>query len=490
MLLEDLLPPRPDGTKAFLPTQTEVIESDAKYIALVGGVGSSKTTVVAVLGVAFSLYVPGNRGIVIRRSYSKLHDSTEQVFLEVLERAGIEGIRYMQHRDGFPHRVVLPNASEILFRESKDLGRFLGPEYGWFYVDEAQEEPWETFKGLMERLRLPRAKKYLKGFIATNPPHKTHWIAKTFGLKPGVKSITEPTTGVTTKYQLIRSSTRDNTNLPVGYLADILANNPDAEISRVVDGHFGFAQDGEPVYPQYKERIHQGELKLKPFTPIIRGWDFGFHHPAVTWHQIWRCRFRSIHWSILHELDLSNVESEVLAQEAFNESCRMFPEAAPALFLDAGDRAGAQVSEKGPGPIIRLAGPPFHLQVKHKWCPIEPGLELIRKMLSFQCRCGLPGLMVDRSCISVNDGFLGGYHYPKKTGQTSKEVPYKDKYYDDFMDSIRYVAENYVRQELLGEGFLSQLMATEDTIMSMDYQDGGGKHEWMTRGVSSRDWNR
>jgi hypothetical protein len=183
---------------------------------------------------------------------------------------------------------------------------------------------------------------------------------------------------------------------------------------------------------------------------------------------------------VIHELDMVGVESEVLAAEVLAESKRKFPSVPPMLFMDAGDRAGAQVGEKGPGPIIRLGGPPFFLQIKNKWCNIEPGLELVRKMLTYQCACGLPGMMIDRECINTIEGFCGGYHYARKMTQSPKEVPFKDKFFDDFMDTIRYVGENCVRIELLGSGFMDQLMANEPLNLDMD-QMMGDRNEWMDK---------
>ena len=196
MKLEDLFPEAPqpcrfcartDPHKHVLDHQRRLIESDAKYIAILGGYGSAKTLGIAALGVGLSLAVPGNAGIVCRRSYAKLHDSTERIFLETLQRAGTE-FKARELRDGWPHRIILPNASEIVFRETKDLGRFLGPEYGWFVVDEAVEEPRKTFTDLTGRLRLGRAQHFLKGVIASNPPNIHHWIPDVFGRTPGRRS--------------------------------------------------------------------------------------------------------------------------------------------------------------------------------------------------------------------------------------------------------------------------------------------------------------
>jgi phage terminase large subunit len=470
----------PDGTKEIYPWQMEALQSPAKYLGLVGGVGSGKTLPACVLGLALSLQIPGNRGIVMRRTYQKLHDSTWTIFLEVLQRSGIQGIKYQQKYGGYPHRVILPNQSEIVARETKDLGRFLGPEYGWFLVDEALEEPVETMRGLMTRLRLGRAGGYLKGILCTNPPPRKSWFVDYFGLKPGIREVRDKVTGVVSKYHLIRSTTRENKALPPGYLGDLLAMNTDSEIARIVDGHFGFTQEGTPVYPQFKIARNVRDDTFRPSESIIRGWDFGFHHPAVTWHQLWRCRVRRLHWSIHHEMDAEEIEGMEFIQSGLVESSVCFPRFSRWMFLDAGDRAGAQVSDKGPGPIIRAAGPPWFLRIKHRPCPIEPGLDLIRRFLVTDCICGLPALVVDSTCVNVIEGFMGGYHYPKNYKGSKEEVPFKDRYFDDFMDSIRYVGENFVRMEEKGEGFMQSLVANS---LGVDLPSERDESEWLTHGV-------
>ena len=477
MKLTDLLPPGEDGTKSFLDWQLEAINSDAKVLGLVGGVGSGKTVISSALGVALSIQVPGNSGIVLRETYRELHDSTWAIFLQVLERANIPGIKYHETFSGFPHRVRLPNRSEIIAREWKNKGQYLGPEYGWFLMDEASRGNAQLFRELMTRLRHGPARGYLKAILPTNPPSRKSWYAELFGQKPGKKDITDPTTGEVTKYHLIRSSTRQNRHLPSGYLGTLLTGNTDSEIARIIDGHFGFSQEGRPVYPQFGIFRNVRDDCFQKGWPVIRGWDFGFHHPACTWHQLWRCRLRRLHWSIHHELDATDIEAVEFIPRVLVDTSLCFPFLSRHMFMDAGDTAGAQVSDKGPGPIIRAAGHPWYLRIRHRKCPIEPGLDLIRKYLSFDCPCGIPGMTVDSSCVDVIEGFQGGYHYPDSYKGQREELPVKDRHFDDFMDSIRYVGENLVRMEEKGEGFLDELMrrdtGTDGLVDPPNWMTGG-----------------
>jgi PBSX family phage terminase large subunit len=444
-----------------LPHQRELIEAPEKYVALVGGYGAGKSVPAAILGVLLSLQVDGNSGIVLRRSYPKLHDSTERIVLEVLQRLNIE-FRSYEQRDGWPHRIVLPNQSEIAFRETKEVGRFLGPEYGWFWIDEAAEEPKKTWTDLVGRLRLPQARRYLKGFLTTNPPHHQHWIPELFGTVPGVTKVGKAS------YRLIRVSSRLNPYLPESYIDDLRANNPESEVKRIIEGEYGFVFEGKAVYmPPFDFSRHVRKVEPLIGYMTVRAWDFGYHVPAVTWHQFPKCAEGKVHWRLIHEYIGKDIEAEDLARLVLDETNALLAADGDRTVLDCGDAAGAQVSDKGPGPIIRLRKKPYNLNFRYRHLPnIDPGLALVREALrSADCGCGQPMFVIDRGCRHAIDGFAGGYHYPTfRPGRPATDTvlkPVKDGFYDNVMDTIRYAAECYYRGLSRDPDLLRRLMADQ-----------------------------
>lgn len=487
--LEQFFPPctnpnceRKGAHSDILPYQREILESTEKFLAVLGGYGAGKTLPVCILGVLLSLQVPGNVGLVARRSYSKLHDSTQRIFLEVLDRIGA-GYHAREVRDGWPHRIILDdNQSEVHFRETKDLGRFLGPEYGWFLVDEAAEEPKKTFIDLVGRLRLPQARKYLRGIIASNPPHHQHWIADVFGTQPGRRLDGR------TSYRLFRVSSRINPYLPSSYVADLESNNPASEVRRIIDGEYGFVFAGKAVYqPPFSFNTHVREIAPVPMS-IVRSWDFGYHAPAVTWHQFPRCRFGTVHWLVVHEYPGKDLEAETLAGIVKEQTRSKFPDMKPDKIVDCGDAAGAQVSDKGPGPIIRLQRKPFEIKFRYKHLPnIDPGVSLIRNALMATCKCNQPVFQIDRTCRHTIDGLAGGYHYPQfKDGRNQTDSilkPMKDGFYDNIMDSVRYAGENWYRQLLRDPKHLDQLMATQEP--GSKFPEPEERWAWMERKLAT-----
>lgn len=472
------------GHKHVLASQRELIEATEKYVASVGGFGSGKSLAAAVLCHLLSVTVPGNRGIVIRRTYPKLHDTAQRVFLEVLGRAGVE-YEGRERRDSWPHWILYPNGSEVFFRESKDLGRFLGPEYGFFWIDEAIEEPEKTFTDLMGRLRLPLAWDYLRGILTTNPPPFNHWITKKFGAKPGLilKTTTDEFTGkpLITRFRRIGSTSMDNPALPESYVADLKATLTPGEVKRVLKGETGFAYEGKPVYaPPFDASVHVGmwEPQRHPadhlIRPMTRGWDFGFHAPAVLWTQLFKCWETSTHFFVIDEYTPQNIEAEDLARVVVARSAERY--GACREWTDIGDTAGAAISDRGPGPIVRLAQPRprgFGLVFRHKKFPsVDPGIALLRSVMGAgaegkqprQCRCGLPIFMVHARCTVTIDALAGGYHYPMpKYGKEESLKPVKDGMYDNPMDALRYVAELGYRVAAVDAMMLDRLTRANTT---------------------------
>ena len=479
----------------ILPTQQTVLDAPERVVAQVGGYGSMKTLTAMALGHLLSSHVPGNLGIVVRRSLPKLRDSTQRIFLEVLDRSKAD-VEFREMRDGWPGRIIYrDNGSEVTFRETKDLGRFLGPEYGWFAVDEAQEEPETTFKNLMGRLRLPRASKYLKAMLLTNPPRKGHWIQKLFPSEGSwIRTVDVAGKMVSISFRMVKSRTADNPFLDPEYIAQLKLTHTAEELRGVLTGEYRTDYDGKPVYrPPFNHSWHVGSFPTLNAT-VARGWDFGFHHPVVTWNQMFRCTQKRPHWRILRELIVEDLEAKPLAEKVEEHGEIWFPNHNRYMYVDAGDAAGAAVSDKGPGPIIELAKPPYSLQFRYTQVrDVDPGVRLIRDLLSTKCPCGHYLLEVDRECPEVIEMFSGGYHFAKDRGGEVKPhaKPLKDGYYDNIADSVRYTGWNLYRAARQDEGFMQELEKWQgpvpDTLIA-NPKDFGWMGDWVPQDISPETW--
>ena len=488
------------GTKHhhILPKQHEALDATERVVAQVGGYGSMKTISGMVLGHLLSTHVPGNLGIVVRRSLPKLRDSTQRIFLEVLDRSKAN-VEFREMRDGWPGRIIYPDTgSEVVFRETKDLGRFLGPEYGWFAIDEAQEEPEQVFKDLMGRLRLPRAEKYLKAMLFTNPPRRGHWIQKMFP-KEGTWERLVDVNGVMVRitFRMIRSRTSENPFLGSEYIAQLKLTHSPEELRGILSGEYRSDFDGKPVYkPPFSTALHVGSFPVAKAT-VARGWDFGYHHPVVTWSQMLRCQHQRPHWRILRELILEDLDYKELHDKVVEYGQTWFPDHNRYMYIDAGDHAGTQTSDRGPGPIIQLAQPPYNMQFRYQAVrDVDPGLRFHRELLRTKCQCGHYLLEVDRECPEVIEMFQGGYHFPKdRGGQVKPDAkPVKDGYYDNIADSVRYTGWNLYRAARQDQGFMAELEKWQgpqaDDPHIVEAKDFTWMGDWAGNEITQDTWER
>lgn len=488
MRLEDLFPPcmdeRCDGYgkhKHVLPHQRTFLDSRSKFIYWQSGFGSGKTLTACIRVFGLLMKVPGNRAFIGRRTLPKLHDTTQRIFMEVLERAQLDGIEYKENRDGWSHHITFPNGSELFFRPTQDLGRFLGPEYGCILIDEAQEEPESTFRDLTSRLRLPLAKRYLNFILLSNPPGRKHWLFKHFGDKPGVVVKEAEVAGrkLLSTYEFIKSSTRENPNVGDQYIADLILVHGEEAAKRVIDGEYSFSHTGIPVYmPPFSYAKHVGEPIVVPRLGVLVSWDFGRRHPAVTFHQVFRCKHHKIHWTIVGELvDATEIETPQLATLVKDYMATAFPHTHPSLFLHCGDRSGINKTDRGAGPITVLAQAPHYMKVRYKVCDIQSGIDFIADLLRKpNCSCGMPVVLVHHKCQGVVEAFGGGYHYAEtRPNAAPKDKPVKDGYFDDIMDSVRYAAEHFVRPAML-EGRLPSTIEVSQPTTTPSSSHGW---EWM-----------
>lgn len=450
--------------KHVLPAQRELITAPEKLILSAGGYGSGKSVAAAILVHLLLSAIPGNRAFIGRVSYPKQHETAQRTYMEVLERSGVD-YEGRERRDGWAHWIIYPNGSEAFFRETKDIGRFLGSEYGVFWLDEVIEMPKTVLTGLLGRLRLPVAHQQLKGILTTNPPGRLHWVTQLFGEEPGVKTISSiEGTSLGLKVRRIGSASWDNPALPQDYVDTLRATLSESETKRVLSGKTTFVHEGKPVFvPPFSFDKHVGVPEPTRgsdtlILPMVRGWDFGYHAPAVTWHQITRCWERRLHWIVYDEFTPQDIEAEDLAREVLEKSKRVYPHVSG--WIDIGDAQGAAMSDKGPGPIVRLGRPPFNLRFRYKKFPnIDPGLDLIRVLLrQGVCKCGRPTMYFHRRCQTTIEAFEGGYHYPKVPyGREERTKPVKDGWYDNSADSVRYVGELGYRPAAVDQGMLDRL---------------------------------
>lgn len=247
-----------------IPAQRRFMESTTRELLFSGAFGASKTRVGLEKGLFLSLKYPGNFGVVLRRFYSNLRNTTQLVFF----------------RDVCPPDIVtnfnqvtglcqLINNSQILFTGIDDAQKVASLEAGWIFVDEAIELDELDYMMLLGRLRLAIVP-FRQIFLATNPGVPTHFLFRRFFQEPS------------SDREVVESNTLQNPYLPPDYIKSLEAFTGIYR-QRYVEGKWvGF--EGL-VYPNFDSR----KVIVAPFD-IPSDWlryrsiDFGFGNPmCVQW---------------------------------------------------------------------------------------------------------------------------------------------------------------------------------------------------------------
>ena len=202
----------------------------------------------------------------------------------------------------------------------------------------------------------------------------------------------------------------------------------------------GWEREYEISYEWFGGKAFFGEFKeynvkhtdYRPRETVYRGWDYGYHRPAC-------------HISVINQRDQWCWLEAVLGKDEgifeFGSRIRNYclSHYPGAYFIDAGDPAGLQVTDKGDKTSVQILQT-LGIYVRSRKQPIAQGAEIIRQKLQMRVD-GVPGMLVNPDQTAVIDGFKGGLHYPEeKEGVPMREYYEKDGYYDHIFDAARYIA--------------------------------------------------
>ena len=320
------------------------------------------------------------------------------------------------------HHLKFVNGSEILFRSLDDPEK-IKMELGFAYIDEASEVDEESFLMFTGRIRKPNVARRCV-FITSNPTTTEHWIYRYWVKHDVLEDYSD--------YELIQASTLENVHLPQDYIDNLLANYPQAWQERYVKGKFGYVGTGDRIYPGFSEDLHVRDTKFIKNKPLIRGWDFGFIHPAVVF-----CQLDSDERLLVHaELQGSRILLDRFADTVLAFTKTHFGECSVEDYCDP---AGNQTSDKGDQTsiqILRSKG----IHCDFKGTEIKDGLTILRFKMD-RNTSGKPDFLVNPRCKVFIEGAFGGYKCrATKDGTIIKDEPAADGYFEHIQDALRYVA--------------------------------------------------
>ena len=161
---------------------------------------------------------PGSTGMVVAPTYPMLRDATLRTFVELAQSYAPSIIRTFHKAEMIAH---LTNGTRVLIRSSDDPVRLPGPNIGWFYLDEAALMDADVWPIMIGRLREMPGRAW-----ATSTPRGFNWMHEIF-IENGGED-----------YHVTRSSTRDNTFLPDGFLRSLEQSYDSEWTAQELDGEF------------------------------------------------------------------------------------------------------------------------------------------------------------------------------------------------------------------------------------------------------------
>lgn len=229
------------------PFQEGFLNTGVRYPGFVAAWGTGKTLFAILRGLRLCT-VPNNLGLIVRKEFTDLRDSTIKDFEEST------GLKLNSDKN-----VMMPDGSMIMFRHGKELDVLKNINLGWFLIEQAEEfENDEQFQYLRGRLR--RKIGYHCGMVIANV--KGHnWIWKLWKASPP-----------SAEYKLWEATTFDNAdNLPASYIKDLETMKKESPVhyNRFVLNSWDELEIGDIVIP-FSDIIESQKVHIdQPLTKKI-----------------------------------------------------------------------------------------------------------------------------------------------------------------------------------------------------------------------------
>lgn len=359
---------------------------------------------------------PGSRWIIGRKLLPSLRDSIWKDFLDMIPPEMIASYNKTKLD------LVLKNGSEFLGRPLYDASVFKSYQIAGFLIEEADEIDKDIYDRLKDRLRqkLPNGSRpRYTSTLLCNPPEEDHWIVELFlNQRPA-------------NHEVFTSTTFDNKkNLPEEYIPELLETYSAAMLERLLYGRIQRVHKGRPVFPQFTKELYVKPVVYDPTLPLVRGWDFGYNHPACVFMQMKEGQVRILAEKLGKKIYLDKfVTQEVLPlqEQLFgNRVGHLAP------VLDFCDPRGSDQTDKGITSVQILNS--FQIYPVYRRTFIEEGIRAINTCLDTKdFKSGFPNFLIHPRCRILIEGFEGGY-----ARLEGEETPDKDNYYDHLCDASRY----------------------------------------------------
>lgn len=251
-----------------------------------GGVGNGKSFSGCIKVDNHCQDYPGALVLIGRRHATDLIDSTLRDFLSLFGDHGV-------YRDKY-RKFVYPNGSEVIFRHLDDLRSLTNMNLSYFWIDQAEETPFDAFQFLRGRIRRQKGltgkpiewapgKSVPRGGAITYNMEGHNWIYYLFHKKLDPKEKTPVDNPG--DYFNITATSLENPHLTQDYIQDLLSAPKEWRDRFVYGAWDDFAGQ---IFSEWRPAVHV----IDPF-PIPNHWerfrsiDHGQNNPtACGWYAV------------------------------------------------------------------------------------------------------------------------------------------------------------------------------------------------------------
>lgn len=246
--------------------QREAFEDCHTYTALIGELGPGKTEVCCRKAFYLSCRYPNNYGLIARLEKIDLYATTFDRWKQCYpyEKYGprseknpnaLEVFEYIGGMDT-PSGIRFFNGSRIDFVPMKDIDKFAGGQFSFFFIDQLEQCTYEMLKVLIRRHRRDNIPPHhWLGFFSVNKERHYWWIKRLFEEKKLVLQ------GVAGEFHAIYNPLFCNKLLVrSGYYERIKGTHDESQVKRLV-----FAQDDGmygKLFPLFEKTIFASKTQL------------------------------------------------------------------------------------------------------------------------------------------------------------------------------------------------------------------------------------
>lgn len=460
------------------PTAVKFHNDDSFVRGVIAGVGTGKSVMmIQELLLRGFAQDPGADGVrrtrfgLVRATYPSLRTTTVKTFSQWVPPllAPVRQTAPMTSRfsGGLPDGTKFD--MEFIFialENAQDVQKLKSMEFTMIFINEAREVAFEVYDTCKERVgRFPTLDPMtglggctFSGVIFdSNPPAEDHWIAKLdYNPTDSSRVFHQPApfiekTNDKGEIEYIDNPLAENleflnqkpmvSGVPwtlgqrrafgYEYYRRMLDGKPKHYIDTEIMGKYGSNFDGRPVYQEHwaEDMVSGYSLEPRLAYPVILGIDTTGLNPAVVFGQL---EMGVLH--VKHELLALDMPFVPFVRDVLRPFlAQHYPGCQVVAYTDP---ANPRDSNRGETPVQVLRQ--YGIQAQN--APTNKFKARLDSVISFLQRRG--GLLIDRRCEKIINGFRGGYHYrPLKisgVGTTYSSEPVKNEF-SHIHDAMQYL---------------------------------------------------